>query len=891
MLSKLSIKSKLTLLAGVPVLGALALASLLWMHAQRGARSAAALGSVEDLAELSVGIASLVQELQSERALGAMVLGYHGRASDPLDEADDSAPEPAALKAAQQARLVEQRRATDEALTRFSRFLANKDLSALPGRLRRDLESSRETLNALSTQRAATDAGTLEINKNVEFFAKVDKDLIDATASLTQLSDDGELLRGISALVSVMQVKERASQEHALLASVFSLGKFPPGTYRAFVRLTTEEQVYIDVLRASAPDDDVALYDSSRQTAEAKLAATMRKQALENIEEEVDADAAAWFQAQAASVGALRNLEMRLSQDVRAAASTKLASIRESRQTSLGLSVGVLLLSTLLAGLIARGVAGSVAALTNAASSVQRDNDFSVRAVKTTDDELGQLTVAFNEMLGGIQARDRELDEYRRDLESKVESRTRELSERNAAMRLVLDNVDQGLATIRTDGTLAKERSAAFDRWFGKPAPGVHFGNHVAADNREAASLLTLSWGEVVEGFFPLELTIGQMPAQLEVHGRHYTLNYKPILGDGQLQGALLIVTDVTEELARRLRESEQAESIAVFERFMKDRAGFIEFFNEGQRLLNQLTRAECDRAELRHNLHTLKGNCAIYSVSSVASACHEAETALDDDGAVELDAVRAAWAKFAVKARGLIGGHAQNVFVLEERELDDLLEAVRARRPYLQLERELNRLRFEPVAARFFRVGEQAKRLAQKLGKLEPEVIAKPNDVRLPAQDWCDFWSAFTHVVRNAVDHGLETEAARTAAGKPATGSLTLEAHASADSVEIEVHDDGRGVDWERIRQRARARGLPVETHEHLVAALFSDHISSREDATEVSGRGVGMGAVLAATRRMGGTIDVHSSPGAGTSFVFKFPKLSAAALDLRSVGSSGGY
>ena len=90
-----------------------------------------------------------------------------------------------------------------------------------------------------------------------------------------------------------------------------------------------------------------------------------------------------------------------------------------------------------------------------------------MRARRVSDDELGMLTETFNEMLAGIQSRDAELDQHRSHLEGLVVARTQELAARNVAMRLVLDNVDQGLATVGVDGALHSERSAAFDALFG----------------------------------------------------------------------------------------------------------------------------------------------------------------------------------------------------------------------------------------------------------------------------------------------------------------------------------------------------------------------------------------------------------------------------------------
>ncbi len=883
MLNRLSIRSKLTLLAGAPVLGVLVLASLLWMHAQRGAQSAEALGSVEDLAELSVGLASLAQELQTERALGALVLGYGGKAQldDPLSA--DAPMRAKTLAEERKAQLIQQRHATDSATKRLREFLQGRQLGALPARLQRDIETSQKTLDSLQEIRRQVDAGKLSPTRNVDYFAVANLALIDATAALTQLSDDGELLRSISGLVSVMQVKERASQEHALLASVFALGRFPPGSYRSFVGLTTEEQVYVDVLRSTARDDDVQLYEDSQRSSEAKRADAIRKVALNNIDEEIDVDAAEWFAVQAKCVGDLRELELELATEVRDAAASKLAAIRASRQTSLGLSLAVLLVSISLAWLIAGGIARSVGALTSAVSQVQSDNDFSVRVKQTSDDELGQLTIAFNDMLGGIQQRDGELDEYRRDLETKVEARTKALRERNVAMRLVLDNVDQGLARIRRDGRLDQERSAAFDRWFGPADTTVHFSQHIARNDDSARHMLALAWEQVVSGLLPAEVAIGQMPTRLSARDRRYALSYKPIVRDGDdVDGALLVVTDVTEDEARRQKELQQAELIAIFEQLMDDRVGFIGFLEEGERLIAQMSDANRTLQERKRDVHTLKGNCGVFSIHSVAQVCHELETQAEElrdfnDDMVE--SLRSVWAEFSHRARQLMGG-GDGVLPLERSELEGILAAVRNRRPHAELAARLERIKFEPVSIRFLRAGDQAKRVAARLGKPEPRVISEPNDVRLLGDDWAQFWSALAHVVQNAVDHGLETDEERRAAGKVGAGTIRFAAHETVSEVCIEVRDDGRGVNWEQVRRKARQRGLPADTHADLVEALFTDAITTKSSATATSGRGVGLAAVKTATRSMHGRIEVESSPSVGTTFRFRIPKSTGGSV-----------
>jgi two-component system chemotaxis sensor kinase CheA len=149
-------------------------------------------------------------------------------------------------------------------------------------------------------------------------------------------------------------------------------------------------------------------------------------------------------------------------------------------------------------------------------------------------------------------------------------------------------------------------------------------------------------------------------------------------------------------------------------------------------------------------------------------------------------------------------------------------------------------------------------------------------------------------HLVRNAVDHGIEPPAERRAAGKPEEGRVTLSASQEGDKVVIEVADDGRGVDRAAVTAKAVERGLvPAEK-----AASISDHellelmtapgLSTSRKVTDVSGRGVGMDVVREALANLKGTLDHRTTPGGGTTFRIRLP-LTMAIVDSLLVGVGG--
>jgi hypothetical protein len=166
-----------------------------------------------------------------------------------------------------------------------------------------------------------------------------------------------------------------------------------------------------------------------------------------------------------------------------------------------------------------------------------------------------------------------------------------------------------------------------------------------------------------------------------------------------------------------------------------------------------------------------------------------------------------------------------------------------------------------EPTRNPLNRLGIQAVRVAQQLRK-PITVSTAENGLRLPATRFEDLWLSAVHMVRNAVDHGFESVDARLAADKDPTGTITLSTTMVGENLVIACNDDGGGVDWQRVADKARTRGLACSTHDELVDALFSDGLSTRDEVSDWSGRGVGLSAVKAAVTALGGSVRVASTP-----------------------------
>ncbi len=208
--------------------------------------------------------------------------------------------------------------------------------------------------------------------------------------------------------------------------------------------------------------------------------------------------------------------------------------------------------------------------------------------------------------------------------------------------------------------------------------------------------------------------------------------------------------------------------------------------------------------------------------------------------------------------------------------ELRDAVE--RTAEAVSSIEERLIELRMQPLRSALGHYPQGVRNLARQLGRqvtLELEV----GNLQLDREILDEIDEPLQHVIRNAVDHGIEPPDKRVRAGKPPNGTITIEAVLIGGDIEIQVSDDGRGVSTRSIRRKALEKGLLTrETAREMDRAtclglLFKPGFSTRSSATEVSGRGMGLDIVRSTLARVGGDVGIRSKPGSGTSIRLRVP------------------
>ena len=231
-----------------------------------------------------------------------------------------------------------------------------------------------------------------------------------------------------------------------------------------------------------------------------------------------------------------------------------------------------------------------------------------------------------------------------------------------------------------------------------------------------------------------------------------------------------------------------------------------------------------------------------------------------------------------ALSRRNRQGGEAVEAHEEAERLFGDLQELVM-------------RARLVPLGPAFHRHVRTVRDTAASRGKLA-RLVVKGEDVEVDTAIVEQIRDPLTHMVRNAIDHGIESPAARAVAGKDSCGTVTLRAHREGGSIVIEVSDDGAGLDRERILGRAREAGLVADGAQlpdsDVFRLIFEPGFSTTEVVTELSGRGVGLDVVQRNVAALRGTVGVTSEPGKGTTITVRLP-LTLAVISGLNVGVGG--
>ena len=457
----------------------------------------------------------------------------------------------------------------------------------------------------------------------------------------------------------------------------------------------------------------------------------------------------------------------------------------------------------------------------------------------------------------------------------KVEEGNLQLGLANRNLQDVLDSMKEGLLVCDRQGILGPIRSHAVMDWFGTPAPGQLLWDFLFEADTQEKLVFQVAFEQVADDILPFDLNRDQLPRTFRRGESTYAIGCQQVKRGGAFVELVFTLLDVTRELERERIERINREQPAIVANLLRDREGFQAFAEDTRTMLLQLN-VEREPGRLRRLVHTLKGNVGVYGFETMAAGCDSLEEAMAHDEAeptpVTIASLTREWQTSLAAVQVLMPDEGQATVRLSRDEYQELVQWLERRDDPAQL-LHMTRQWAHPTMSQVLGIhARTVRQLATRLGKeIEPRIL--DHGLRMPFDELRAFLGVLVHVVRNASDHGIEAPEVREKVGKPRVGRIAIESRLDGAELVIAVEDDGAGIDWEAVRVHARKHSLPADTPHDLTEALFADGLTTRGTVTDVSGRGVGLGAVREVCRRIGGAVRISSALGQGTRVEFRFP------------------
>lgn len=489
------------------------------------------------------------------------------------------------------------------------------------------------------------------------------------------------------------------------------------------------------------------------------------------------------------------------------------------------------------------------------------------------------------------------LEKYSKNLEIMVAERTASLRSLNQKMSALLDSLGQGFFIFNKEGVCLEVFSKACETVLEAKPVGLNVWDVLKLRQVEVPGFqkwMTTLFGEML----PFE-DLRPLGPQNYPHseGKHIQLEYYPLrANDGAIQGVVVVATDIT-SLVEAKKEAETERSLAkMLVSLVQNKRQVKSFIQESESLMNELNfelkKPTPSYDELFRCLHTLKGGAATFSILAMAEKCHQAESALshwkkEGQSPQVLDELKGHCLEIERVFFAFIADN-QNVLGSQDRFKERWVETPVSQ--FFQFSKHfftseqirkafMEEFVMEPVRYYFEGFQEPMQAIADRESKMIKPIQIHNGKLKVFPEAYSNLFSSLVHAFRNAIDHGIEMPEARIELGKAPEGQVDVYFDVTEEEQKewmyIRICDDGGGIDPEKIKARLAKRGVDCskESDEQVIQHIFDSEFSTRENVTDISGRGVGMDAILYACKKMGGTASVKSTLGKGSELLIKVP------------------
>lgn len=523
-----------------------------------------------------------------------------------------------------------------------------------------------------------------------------------------------------------------------------------------------------------------------------------------------------------------------------------------------------------------------------AASQEMENENFDIHIKVTSKDELGVLAGAFNSMGAKIKGLLEELKKYNLELEAMVEARTKELKNLNDIQKGMLNSLGQGFVIIDKEHKVAPIYSKIAEDMFEVVPHEVEPASIIGINEEESANfkeLFGLAFQQVLDFDDMAKLNPEK---RTNSKNQRIALNYAPIRNGetSELDYVLVIGTDKTAEWESMEKFKKEWNFSQMITKIASNRFSVNKVITEALSMLktcSEIVQQDKDFAlrDVQRLVHTIKGSLSYFNIEELTQMAHDTESFLTEyynaqkcplelRGEVlkRVNDLKEGIEAYIDQYDSIIQfKDSSSMKPIPVKDLESFLKDLRSRNYDLAL--EFRELFFKSKIGPYFQMYPGIiKDLSIKLNK-EARFVLQGADVEIPDGPWDELFVQFIHCVRNSMAHGMEDPQEREEAGKPREGTITFGFEIVMEQLKITISDDGRGIDW----QKMAAKDPEIRNEDDAIARILTGGLSSQDEVSEVSGRGVGVSSVYATVQKWGGHLTIKNKFKEGMSIVISVP------------------
>ncbi len=494
----------------------------------------------------------------------------------------------------------------------------------------------------------------------------------------------------------------------------------------------------------------------------------------------------------------------------------------------------------------------------------------------------------------------KELENYSKNLEQMVEERTSKIKELNILQSAMLNSLNQAFLIFNEGGECYPAYSKACLNLLETKPEGKPIWNVLNLSSEESDHFK--KWMQTVfSELLPFEDLSPLAPNQFKhSQNRHIELNYYPMKQDKQIKGIVLVASDKTEEITAKFEAEKERQNVKMINSLVTNKKHFSSYAQDTLKLLSYIDQFEKDHFynELEVNtllrtIHTLKGGASFFYFSDLVDKIHNFETNLVEilishkktskqlKNIIQkgISEVKSSFYYYLEKYQEFFGENIltkQRDIEISTTEALNLIQSIERSIPSNKIINQILSWLNVPIYNYFKPYEHIIFDLSQNTGKKIHPLVFEGKELQIFPEPYENFFSTLIHVFRNIVDHGIEAPETRIKNNKNPIGTIKVKVLKDSFGIQIQIIDDGAGIDIEKVKQSLQNKGVDTQnmTNTDLIQSIFLDQISTKNEVTLLSGRGIGLSAVKHEVDKIGGRVSVKTSK-QGTTFIINLPEI----------------